>query len=69
MIVLKFGGTSVANSENISKAIDIASPFGVDVSSGVEDTGFPGIKNHDKIIFFIEKAKKHWQFVSSTIEE
>jgi len=33
--------------ENIASAIDAVRPFGVDVSSGVEDA--PGIKNHERL--------------------
>jgi len=41
---------------NVTSAIEIVRPFGVDVSTGVEDK--PGVKNHRKMKEFIEKAKE-----------
>jgi phosphoribosylanthranilate isomerase len=41
--------------ENVSHAIEIVRPFGVDVSSGVEDS--PGIKNMDKVKRFLAGAR------------
>ena len=41
--------------DNVALAIDAVRPFGVDVSSGVEDA--PGIKNHDKVARFLESAR------------
>jgi phosphoribosylanthranilate isomerase len=42
--------------ENVREAIEIVRPFGVDVSSGVEDS--PGIKNMDKIERFLAGARR-----------
>ncbi|MBV6494585.1 MAG: N-(5'-phosphoribosyl)anthranilate isomerase [Turneriella sp.] len=42
--------------ENVASAISVAHPFGVDVASGVESS--PGIKNHDKILQFIQITKR-----------
>ncbi len=43
------------NSKNVAKAVEIAEPYGVDVSSGVEQK--PGIKSYRKIVEFIKNAK------------
>ena len=44
------------NTENVAKAIRIACPDAVDVSSGVESQ--PGIKNHETLKRFIAAAKQ-----------
>ena len=44
------------DTENVAKAIRIARPDAVDVSSGVESQ--PGIKNHDTLKRFIAAAKQ-----------
>ena len=41
--------------ENVGQAIELVQPFGVDVSSGVEDS--PGIKNMDKVERFLAGAR------------
>ncbi len=45
--------------ENVSEAIDIVDPYGVDVSSGVEDA--PGIKNADKVTRFLASARSAFE--------
>jgi phosphoribosylanthranilate isomerase len=40
---------------NVADAIGLVRPFGVDVSSGVEDA--PGVKNRDKMTRFLESAR------------
>jgi phosphoribosylanthranilate isomerase len=42
------------HSENIGKALELASPYGVDVNSGVEVS--PGIKDHEALQRFVEKV-------------
>jgi phosphoribosylanthranilate isomerase len=41
--------------DNVGEAIDVVRPYGVDVSSGVEDS--PGVKNVDKIERFLACAR------------
>ena len=42
--------------ENVTEAVIAVKPYGVDVSSGVEDS--PGIKNPEKIQLFCQRAKQ-----------
>lgn len=44
------------NAENVGAVIREVKPFGVDVSSGVEDT--PGIKNYEKMKKFINEVRR-----------
>ncbi|MGH8260039.1 MAG: phosphoribosylanthranilate isomerase, partial [Steroidobacteraceae bacterium] len=46
------GGLSAAT---VREAIDVVGPFGVDVSSGVEER--PGVKSAEKIVRFVEAAR------------
>ncbi|MFH1699712.1 MAG: phosphoribosylanthranilate isomerase [Candidatus Zixiibacteriota bacterium] len=43
------------NPENVSRALEIAQPYAVDVCGGVEDK--PGKKNHEKIMKFISEVQ------------
>lgn len=44
---------------NVAEAIGTVRPFGVDVSSGVEDA--PGVKNSDKVARFLANARAAFQ--------
>jgi phosphoribosylanthranilate isomerase len=44
------------NPENVEQAILAVRPWGVDASSGLESA--PGIKDHRKVMEFVEKARK-----------
>jgi phosphoribosylanthranilate isomerase len=41
--------------ENVGDAIDVVNPYGVDVSSGVEES--PGVKDFSKVARFLENAR------------
>jgi len=45
--------------ENVAEAIAVVDPYGVDVSSGVEDA--PGIKNADKVARFLASARSAFE--------
>ena len=47
------------NSTNVSDAIVRVGPFGVDVSSGVEDA--PGLKNSELVARFLESARSAFE--------
>lgn len=42
--------------ENVGEAVEIVQPYGVDVSSGVEQA--PGVKDHKKVRQFIARARQ-----------
>jgi phosphoribosylanthranilate isomerase len=54
--VVLAGGLS---SENVETAITMVHPFGVDVSSGVEDS--PGVKDPDKVTRFLANARRAFE--------
>lgn len=43
--------------ENVAEAICAVRPYGVDVSSGVEVSGRPGVKDYQKMQSFVRRAK------------
>jgi phosphoribosylanthranilate isomerase len=45
--------------DNVAAAIQTVRPFGVDVSSGVEDA--PGVKNQDKVARFLASARSAFE--------
>ena len=45
--------------DNVADAIVTVRPFGVDVSSGVEDA--PGVKNADKVARFLASARSAFE--------
>jgi phosphoribosylanthranilate isomerase len=56
----KYGPIIVAGGltpESVTVAIDLAKPYGIDVSSGVESA--PGKKNHDALRQFVENVTRH----------
>lgn len=52
--------------ENVAAAIAVVRPYGVDVSSGVEDE--PGVKNAKKVARFLALARKAAADVSQAME-
>ncbi|KAJ0402615.1 hypothetical protein P43SY_007971 [Pythium insidiosum] len=55
--------------ENVQKAIAIGRPLGVDVSSGVEVAGSPGIKDLAKVSSFLKRVQDHLAVAGIRIEE
>jgi phosphoribosylanthranilate isomerase len=56
----KYGPIIIAGGltpESVTKAIELATPYGVDVSSGVESA--PGVKDHDALKRFVQRLKQH----------
>jgi phosphoribosylanthranilate isomerase len=49
--------------ENVAEAIVAVHPYGVDVSSGVEDA--PGLKNAKKVSRFLANARKAGNYLQS----
>lgn len=45
------------NAENVGDAISLVKPWGVDVSSGVEEPGRPGIKSPDLMARFVQAVR------------
>ena len=46
--------------DNVAQAIQVARPFGVDVSSGVELDNAPGRKDESKMRAFVRNARDSW---------
>lgn len=55
--------------ENVVKALTIAHPLGVDVSSGVEVKGSPGVKDLDKVAAFLKAVKDFLAVAALKIDE
>ncbi|KAF1317240.1 Tryptophan biosynthesis protein trp1, partial [Globisporangium splendens] len=55
--------------ENVSKAVSIAHPLCVDVSSGVEIKGSPGVKDVAKVSAFLKAVKDFLSVASLKIDE
>jgi phosphoribosylanthranilate isomerase len=53
--------------DNVAAAISVVRPYGVDVSSGVEDE--PGVKNAKKVARFLTLARKAATDVSQAMEK
>lgn len=55
--------------ENVSKALSVARPLGVDVSSGVEVKGSAGVKDLAKVSRFLKAVKDFLSIASLKIDE
>ncbi|OWZ12970.1 Tryptophan biosynthesis protein [Phytophthora megakarya] len=55
--------------ENVVKALSIGHPVGVDVSSGVEVKGSPGVKDLDKVAAFLKAVKDYLSVAALKIDE
>ncbi|KAE9335434.1 Tryptophan biosynthesis protein [Phytophthora fragariae] len=55
--------------ENVVKALSVGHPVGVDVSSGVEVKGSPGVKDLDKVTAFLKAVKDYLSVASLKIDE
>jgi anthranilate synthase/indole-3-glycerol phosphate synthase/phosphoribosylanthranilate isomerase len=55
--------------ENVVKAVSVGHPVGVDVSSGVEVKGSPGVKDLDKVAAFLKAVKDYLSVASLKIDE
>ncbi|CEG40799.1 tryptophan biosynthesis protein trp1 [Plasmopara halstedii] len=63
---LMAGGLTPAN---VVKALTIGRPIGIDVSSGVEVKGSPGVKDLDKMASFLKAVKSYLSVATQKIEE
>ncbi|RLN75198.1 hypothetical protein BBJ28_00010808 [Nothophytophthora sp. Chile5] len=55
--------------ENVAKALSVGHPVGVDVSSGVEVKGSPGVKDLDKVAAFLKAVKDYLSVAALKIDE
>ncbi|RLN46240.1 hypothetical protein BBJ29_006609 [Phytophthora kernoviae] len=55
--------------ENVVKALSVGHPVGVDVSSGVEVKGSPGVKDLDKLAAFLKGVKDYLSVAALKIDE
>ncbi|GMF48687.1 unnamed protein product [Phytophthora fragariaefolia] len=55
--------------ENVVKAVSVGHPVGVDVSSGVEVKGSPGVKDLDKVAAFLKAVKDYLSVAALKIDE
>ncbi|POM65254.1 N-5'phosphoribosyl anthranilate isomerase/indole-3-glycerol phosphate synthase [Phytophthora palmivora] len=55
--------------ENVVKALSVGHPVGVNVSSGVELKGSPGVKDLDKVAAFLKAVKDYLSVAALKIDE